>query len=189
MSANTIVPFPGRKAFSATAVACARETAAVDAPAPALPARPQLGASTTAKPNAMPTARRRQGPRVARRCTMAQACRVDAAVDSGRMAYSAPESSRAVQATRGGSRVRALEPLETFTSRYSVSRCTGVLPVARMRWTSSSVDVRCVVPAAETTFSSSITEPMSSAPKPSATWPIFMPWVTQLDWMCGTLSR
>jgi hypothetical protein len=70
-----------------------------------------------------------------------------------------------------------------------VSRCTGVLPIARIRWTSSSVDVRCVVPAAETTFSSIITEPMSSAPNASATWPTFIPCVTHDDWMCGTLSR
>jgi hypothetical protein len=77
----------------------------------------------------------------------------------------------------------------TFTSRYSVSRCTGVFPSALMRCTSSSVVVRYVVPAAETTFSSIITEPMSSAPKPSATCPTFMPCVTQDDWMCGTLSR
>ena len=78
---------------------------------------------------------------------------------------------------------------ETLTSRYSVSRCTGVLPSALIRWTSSSVEVRWVVPAAETTFSSIITEPMSSAPKPSATWPILRPCVTQELWMWSTLSR
>src|SRR5262249_10434703 len=78
---------------------------------------------------------------------------------------------------------------QTLTSRYSVSRCTGILPIDLIRWTSSSVDVRGVVPAAETTFSSIMTEPMSSAPKPSATWPIFIPCVTQDDWMWSTLSR
>ena len=78
---------------------------------------------------------------------------------------------------------------KTFTSRYSVSRCTGIFPSERIRCTSSSVVVRYVVPAAETTFSSIITDPMSSAPNPSATWPIFRPCVTQDDWMWGTLSR
>ncbi len=69
----------------------------------------------------------------------------------------------------GGDGRRAETQSKTLTSRYSVSRCTGILPSDRIRWTSSSVDVRCEVPAAETTFSSIITEPMSSAPKPRAT--------------------
>ena len=58
-----------------------------------------------------------------------------------------------------------------------------------MTRTNSSVVARWVVPAAETTFSSIITEPRSSAPNPSATWPIFIPCVTHDDWMWSTLSR
>jgi len=37
------------------------------------------------------------------------------------------------------------------------------------------------VPAEATTFSSIIKLPMSLAPKNSATWPIFGPWVTHED--------
>ncbi len=70
-----------------------------------------------------------------------------------------------------------------------MSRCTGILPSALIARTKSSVVARYVVPAAETTFSSIMIEPMSSAPKPSATWPTFIPCVTQLDWMWSTLSR
>ena len=55
--------------------------------------------------------------------------------------------------------------------------------------TKSSVDARYVVPAAETTFSSIMIEPRSSAPNSSATCPILIPCVTQLDWMWSTLSR
>ena len=58
---------------------------------------------------------------------------------------------------------------QTLTSRYSVSRCTGIFPSDLMRCTNSSVDARYVVPAAETTFSSITTEPRSSAPNCSAT--------------------
>ena len=59
----------------------------------------------------------------------------------------------------------------------------------RIVWRKSSVEARYVVPAAETTFSSIMIEPMSSAPNASATWPIFMPCVTHDDWMWSTLSR
>ena len=52
----------------------------------------------------------------------------------------------------------------------------------------SSVVVRCVVFAAETTFSSIMSEPKSLQPKRSAVWPTFMPIVTQLAWRFGTLS-
>src|SRR6266568_4631752 len=48
--------------------------------------------------------------------------------------------------------------------------------------------MRQVVPAAETTFSSIISEPKSLAPKRSATWPIFGPMVTHDAWILGTLS-
>ena len=79
--------------------------------------------------------------------------------------------------------------VQTRTSRYSVSRCTGVLPSALIARMKSSVDARCVVPAAETTFSSIITEPRSLAPNSSATCPTFMPCVTHDDWMWSKLSR
>ncbi len=45
------------------------------------------------------------------------------------------------------------------------------------------------VPAAATTFSSIIVEPMSLAPNARATWPILAPCVTQLAWMLRTESR
>ena len=48
--------------------------------------------------------------------------------------------------------------------------------------------MRHVVPAAETTFSSIMSEPKSFAPKRRATCPIFGPIVTQEAWMFGTLS-
>src|SRR2546425_7272630 len=48
--------------------------------------------------------------------------------------------------------------------------------------------IRHVVPAAETTFSSIMSEPKSLAPNLSATWPILGPIVTQEAWMLGTLS-
>ena len=48
--------------------------------------------------------------------------------------------------------------------------------------------VRWVVFAAETTFSSIMSEPKSLHPKRSAAWPTFIPIVTQLDWMFGMLS-
>ena len=44
-------------------------------------------------------------------------------------------------------------------------------------------------PAAATTFSSIIVEPMSLAPKASATWPMRSPCVTHDAWTLGTLSR
>ncbi len=44
-------------------------------------------------------------------------------------------------------------------------------------------------PAAETTFSSIISEPKSFAPKRSDTWPIFEPCVTHEAWTLGKLSR
>jgi hypothetical protein len=56
-----------------------------------------------------------------------------------------------------------------------VSGCTGVFPSAPIARTKSSTVARCVVPAAETTFSSIMIEPMSSAPNESATWSIFIP--------------
>ena len=49
---------------------------------------------------------------------------------------------------------------------------------------SASIDaspMRLCEPAAATTFSSIMIEPRSSAPNSSATWPIFIPWVTQLE--------
>src|SRR2546427_465412 len=48
--------------------------------------------------------------------------------------------------------------------------------------------VRYVVPAAETTFSSIMSEPKSFAPNRSATCPTFIPIVTQDAWMFGTSS-
>ena len=44
-----------------------------------------------------------------------------------------------------------MSQFQTRTSRYSVSRCTGILPRLLIRWTNSSVDARYVVPAALTT--------------------------------------
>jgi hypothetical protein len=41
-----------------------------------------------------------------------------------------------------------------LTSRYSGSRCSGIFPSASIVRTKSSVEARWVVPAAETTFSS-----------------------------------
>ena len=63
-----------------------------------------------------------------------------------------------------------------------------VKPASRIRRSISSVVVRCVVLAAETTFSSIMSEPKSLQPKRSAICPIFMPIVTQLAWRFGTLS-
>ena len=57
-----------------------------------------------------------------------------------------------------------------------------------MRRSISSWLITCLVPAAETTFSSIMIEPMSSAPKARASWPIFLPCVTQLVWKWVTLS-
>ena len=47
-----------------------------------------------------------------------------------------------VEPRRQLERVGNLAQFQTLTSRYSVSRCTGVLPSALIKWTSSSVDVR-----------------------------------------------
>src|SRR5438477_420491 len=113
---------------------------------------------------------------------------LDPGLRLGRQVCDSTDTHRANLPRRGDTR-RSAGYAKTLTSRYSVSRWTGILPNERMRWTSSSVVVRCVVPAAETTFSSIITEPMSSAPKPSATCPTFIPCVTQDDWIWGTLSR
>jgi len=44
-------------------------------------------------------------------------------------------------------------------------------------------------PGRETTFSPSSRAEVVGAPKRSATWPIFIPIVTQLAWMLSTLSR
>ena len=66
---------------------------------------------------------------------------------------------------------------------------TGVKPAPRISSIISSRDIRNRQPAAATTFSSSMVPPRSLAPKKSATWASFAPWVTQLACRFGTLCK
>ena len=95
---------------------------------------------------------------------------------------------RCAERMQKGSRAGGVES-NRRTSPYSVSRCTGVKPAARMSRTISSTVMVWLTPAALTTFSSIIVEPMSLAPKASATWPMRRPWVTHEACTLGTLSR
>src|SRR3954464_851847 len=83
------------------------------------------------------------------------------------------------------------EPRDQFRKYlvYSVSRWAGRKPASRMMWRSSSSVVQFVVPAARTTFSSSMTEPTSLPPKRRPIWQTFKPCVTQLDCTFSMFER
>src|SRR5207249_2163458 len=110
---------------------------------------------------------------------------LDPGLRLGRQVCDSTVTHRANLPRRGDTR-RSAGYAKTLTSRYSVSRWTGILPNERMRWTSSSVVVRCVVPAAETTFSSIITERMSSTRSSSvSTCPYIIVAVVDIPSRCA----